>query len=392
MKNIFFILILSLGIKINSIGQINLVPNGDFEYFTTCPTNPGQINRAYPWYDPNNSTSDYYNACAPISSVINVPDYLNGMFQFAHSGFGYAGIFGWQAPSTNHREYIQIKLSDSLFLNSCYIVQFYCNLSNAEYYATNNLGAYLSQSAVTCPQYLPYYLTPQILLIGNPPIMDTLNWVRVQGVYTALGGEQYITIGNFQNDANTSYVIINGLSSNFESYYYIDDVSVIQMPNADAGIDTTICHGDSVQIGKENYVGVSYSWQPTTGLSNANIGNPKASPATTTTYYLTQTSPCGATSDTITVALGNCYIGVGEISDSKEINIAPNPATNELIITNEDLDIKEVKMYDVMGEIVNSQKATGNSVGVDLSGFAKGIYFIEVRTVRGVKRKRFVKE
>ena len=43
---------------------------------------------------------------------------------------------------------------------------------------------------------------------------DTLNWIKVSSSFIAIGGENYITIGNFRDTANTI-----GLG-----YYYIDDV------------------------------------------------------------------------------------------------------------------------------------------------------------------------
>lgn len=46
----------------------------------------------------------------------------------------------------------------------------------------------------------------------------------------------------------------------------------------------SICKGDSVQLQASG--GTRYSWSPSTGLSNANIANPKASPSQTTTYRL----------------------------------------------------------------------------------------------------------
>lgn len=56
----------------------------------------------------------------------------------------------------------------------------------------------------------------------------------------------------------------------------------------------TICGGDAVQFDAVAQDGCnggpySYSWSPTTGLSNPNIANPIATPATTTTYTLTVT-------------------------------------------------------------------------------------------------------
>lgn len=65
-------------------------------------------------------------------------------------------------------------------------------------------------------------------------------------------------------------------------------VTVNVLPSADAGPDASICTGGSVQIGTDQ-IG-SFSWSPTTGLSAADVAQPIASPAVTTTYYITLTS------------------------------------------------------------------------------------------------------
>ncbi|HNT71284.1 MAG TPA: hypothetical protein PKI83_06480, partial [Bacteroidales bacterium] len=63
--------------------------------------------------------------------------------------------------------------------------------------------------------------------------------------------------------------------------------------NATAGPTSTICQGESVQLTATG--GVTYSWSPTTGLSNPNISNPIASPSSTTTYTVTTTDSQGCT-------------------------------------------------------------------------------------------------
>ena len=85
-----------------------------------------------------------------------------------------------------------------------------------------------------------------------------------------------------------------------------------------------MCKGDSVQIGTSPKSEYTYLWQPATGLSNANIANPKASPNATTTYVLQQTDFMNEiTYDSINITVINC--------DS----INPiNPKPNELKIIN----------------------------------------------------------
>ncbi len=56
---------------------------------------------------------------------------------------------------------------------------------------------------------------------------------------------------------------------------------------ANAGPDKLSCNNAPVQIGSPPLEGLVYSWSPSTGLSNANVANPTASPSVTTKYLLT---------------------------------------------------------------------------------------------------------
>ncbi len=58
-----------------------------------------------------------------------------------------------------------------------------------------------------------------------------------------------------------------------------------------AGTDTTICSGTSVQLQATG--GTTYTWTPSGGLNNTNTANPVASPTTTTTYVVS--SPISST-------------------------------------------------------------------------------------------------
>jgi hypothetical protein len=225
MKKNFLFFIFSLFIFCSEAQ--NLVPNGDFEIFSSCPNNYSQINLATPWYDPTGATSDYYNSCSN-PSFIGIPSQGTYYYQPAKSGNAYAGFYAIQPFGTNFREYIQIALSDSLKFNNCYRVRFYVNLANFHKYATNNVGAYLSSNSITVNSPNPYNINAHISLLGNPVINDTLNWIMIQGNYQANGGENYLTIGNFKNDTNTVVQIADtSFFATSAAYYYIDDVSII---------------------------------------------------------------------------------------------------------------------------------------------------------------------
>lgn len=75
------------------------------------------------------------------------------------------------------------------------------------------------------------------------------------------------------------------------------------IPTVDAGSDfTTDCNTPTHTLSGSG--SGTYSWSPTTGLSNSNIANPIANPTSTTNYVLTVTGTNGCTNDqsvTITV-------------------------------------------------------------------------------------------
>ena len=72
-----------------------------------------------------------------------------------------------------------------------------------------------------------------------------------------------------------------------------DDINirVVPYPNANAGVDTTICFPLSVQLHASG--GVSYLWSPTTFLSDPNIADPIATPPQSTRYTVAVTDVLG---------------------------------------------------------------------------------------------------
>src|SRR5947207_14609609 len=93
-----YILLIFYCVMITNLwAQVNLIPNGDFEYYSDCPGYENELynlNKAVPWFNPTLNTPDYFNACdslIPSYASSGVPDNFEGS-QYPHSGFGYAGI------------------------------------------------------------------------------------------------------------------------------------------------------------------------------------------------------------------------------------------------------------------------------------------------------------
>lgn len=205
----------------------NLVPNGSFEQFTSCPYAGGDIDSALFWFNPTiggyQGSPDYFNVCA-TNNFWQVPTNFYG-YQQAHSGDAYAGILLLHLNPINSREFIEVPLTNLLLAGETYQFEMYANLCNVSRLTTDDIQVYFSDSAVTnFPTYAPLPFTPQISNItGN--ILDTTNWTLISGSFVAQGGEAYMIIGNFKNNDSTSTTNVNATGQPY-AYCYIDDVSL----------------------------------------------------------------------------------------------------------------------------------------------------------------------
>lgn len=88
-------------------------------------------------------------------------------------------------------------------------------------------------------------------------------------------------------------------------------VTVVPSPVVDAGADQTSCNGTAVVLGGAPSASMgtapyTYDWMPATGLSAANVANPMATPAATTTYTLHVTDANGCEGEAmVTVTINN---------------------------------------------------------------------------------------
>lgn len=211
----------------------NLIPNGDFEGHTSCPGKINEFNKVMNWIDPYSSTvaltakgtPDYFNHC-DTSNTVSVPFNFGG-YQQAYSGLGYCGISLFHRYVPEFREYVEVMLTSPLVANKTYHFEMLANLANVSFYSSPDVGIYFSDTAITgVKNYNPFPFVPQIT---NPKTndFDTIGWTPVTGNYTAHGGEQYLIIGNFKNDASTDTVkLINDQPNGTGIYIYLDDVSL----------------------------------------------------------------------------------------------------------------------------------------------------------------------
>jgi gliding motility-associated-like protein len=220
--------------------QTNLVPNNSFEIYSSCPLFAGELSKANGWFQPNifplgplDGSTDYFNVCNNnFGGGSGIP--LNQFgFQYARTGNAYAG-FGPFVYSNlfTYREYLEVKFIDSLIKGRRYCLNYYLSLANTSSYAIGSIGSYFSPESLlySSPNSENIQVIPQIENLVTSYLTDTLNWMLVEGEFIANGGERFLTIGNFRNNANTSYIQLS--NTGIESYYYIDDISLIECEDA----------------------------------------------------------------------------------------------------------------------------------------------------------------
>ncbi|MBU1720288.1 MAG: hypothetical protein KKA07_14590, partial [Bacteroidetes bacterium] len=290
-----------------SDAQVNFVSNPGFEEISSCPDGPGQLSKAENWSILINGggggTPELFHVCCPQPAGCGVPlNSSNCSYQIPKSGSSYAGISVTNNYTTDDwREYVQNKLISKLISGHSYCVKFFASLSDQSLAYITPLGVFIDDGDVYAPP--PHGLAAAIPQVYNAlqHLSDTIDWMWIEGSFVATGIEEYLTIGNFFTDSASDIVLV-GAPSNWFSYYYIDDVSVIDIDlPAFAGNDTYIHPGDSAFIGRQPEIGLNDDciWS-VNGSPIDTIAGMWVKPDSTTTYFLEQTI-CGNVSyDTVT--------------------------------------------------------------------------------------------
>ncbi len=132
---------------------------------------------------------------------------------------------------------------------------------------------------------------------GGPT--PTYQW-KVNNVNAGTNSPTFTT-SSLQNNDQVSVVMTSSLACAAPTTATSNAITMVvtTSPLANAGNDVSICVGSSTQLTGSG--GSSYSWSPTTGLSNANIANPIATPSTSTFYVLTVSNGSCTSLDTVRV-------------------------------------------------------------------------------------------
>ncbi|OFY96845.1 MAG: hypothetical protein A3K10_08695 [Bacteroidetes bacterium RIFCSPLOWO2_12_FULL_31_6] len=377
MKKLLLFTVYCLLFTIYCKSQINLVPNPSFEDLSQCPTFVSQLEYATYWFQPTDGTQfnpDLYSSCCTNSSC----GYFNSKgYQIPKTGNSYVGAVYYVDFFTS-RELLEVKLLDSLNNSKSYCIKFYVSLAENSGYATSNFWVYLSEDSCLSENAIPPY-TAQIQNPYSNIIMDTNNWVPIELEYIAQGKENFVTIGGFEVDSLANILFVGGTMT--AAYYYIDDVSVIDISTpAYAGVDTTITIGDSIFIGRTPEIGLNDDcvWY-INGSPIDTIAGLWVQPDSTTTYILEQTI-CGYTTyDTVTVTV--LPTSIESYDKQEQFVIYPNPSNGELWIKLENglFDQCKVVIYDIAGKVVFDKNILIDNNTKITPDLHRGTYFISIQ-------------
>ena len=367
------------------------------------------------------SSVDYIN--------INMPLYIQPgdtyELQEPRSGNAYSSFYScWYSSNMHSAESFEVRLEESMQIGETYQVNFYVKKSQLGYgegaclFGSDELGVYFHTDTIyttaasdehqntegienairlyeldTTASGDPYYAFAEYLQVPDVAldtvITDEENWYLVSDTLYADKAYEFMIFAQFRPFEEIAWAVDEDcIWGSALSRFLVDGVSVHLLGEqglaADAGIDASICHGDSVQIGTTELEDYMYWWSPNADLETSiyggvNSGMPWVSPTETTTYTLVQKDfAFMETTDQVTITVEECNPGIGEYA-AQLVALYPNPASS-LVQLESTYPVVSWKLLDGIGrEVQRSQLKVENSFSIDVSGLHTGLYFVVIK-------------
>lgn len=229
MKSVARILLLVLVVVVPGMGTAqNLVPNGSFEDYTTCPQYTGYVQYCTGWQSLYTSP-DYFHACNG-GTVVGVPFSQMG-YQEAADGEAYVGMATTVSGLSGYREIIGIELSAPLQAGVPVCLSFKMAVGgfgswpvNSALYTSRGVGMRFFNAF---PADWQAYLYPSSAALYTTAVAtDTAIWYSIGGQYVPDSDYTHLAIGNFFPDSASAITVLDstGFGNLVASYAFIDDV------------------------------------------------------------------------------------------------------------------------------------------------------------------------
>jgi hypothetical protein len=216
----------------------NLVPNWSFEDSAYCTTANNPILVAPPWFSANYATPDVYSMelTEPCAVAMDTTEFIGIVcYQGPFDGIRFAGAHLWMQDH-ELKEYMEVQLTAPLEAGHTYTVSMEISLTECYRYAIDRVGAYFAQDTVFDPDLvdmgaLP--VTPQAQFHDPGFYTNTTDWIHLEDTIVADGGERFMVIGSFTDEASTNVFAVSGNMAE-AAYYYFDAVQVVDITNPES--------------------------------------------------------------------------------------------------------------------------------------------------------------
>ncbi|MCY7352442.1 MAG: gliding motility-associated C-terminal domain-containing protein, partial [Cytophagaceae bacterium] len=236
------------------------------------------------WVCPTGGTSDAWTSDPALTKVCRLNTLDRGVKP--HGGTVCAGMYVGSLTNPKpvqtrrpYREYIQVKLNTPLQKGKIYSVELFASLVERSSLACNNIGVYFSVEKITRTELsridYGYLLSYEPQINSFAILTGFYQWHKISGCFRASEDFEYLTIGNFYDDAHTSFSTTPD-PTGLEPYYLIDDVSVretdaLAVPLAKLGQDTTLCFNQTLRLTLPQSEQITYRWQDGTSAPSYTI-------------------------------------------------------------------------------------------------------------------------
>lgn len=208
--------------------QENIIPNASFEEFDGFPigwyykgTDFDDVVKY--WFSPTIASPDVYGPRVRVPATWADKGFGK---QSAHTGQAMAGItvYGCGTGKPHCREYIQIQMKEPLVIGQAYDIEFWvAHLEGSM--RVNQIGAYFSETSVkvktdNCLNLIPQVKSDAVLSAERG------SWTKFSAKFVAQTEAEWLVIGNFSDDKQTTAITPPVATALNFGYYYIDDIVV----------------------------------------------------------------------------------------------------------------------------------------------------------------------
>lgn len=225
----------------------NLIPNSDFITSKNIRSR-GEISQIEFWNSANSGAIDIFTSSSPKTSVGIPLNYMGN--QVSSSNYiGFIAYYMEEKASLTSRlqgsdkivstdlpfycAYPQVELSTPLVEGQKYVLSFEISLSEKSSRLIDKVGALFLDSKADSKNSLSFNETPQIIF--TPLENKKSTWQRLEGEFTAKGGEKHLIIGAFEGISFSDKIITAKIENdNKRAYYYINGgISLTKAINKD---------------------------------------------------------------------------------------------------------------------------------------------------------------